>query len=281
MIAANVAAARFLGRRRIAALYRIHEGPNTDKIEDLRVFLAELGLRLGGGDRPEAKHFAQLLDKVQGRADEHLIQTVLLRSLSQAVYSPDNVGHFGLSLEAYAHFTSPIRRYPDLMVHRAIRHLLTGGEAQTFEYTHADMVVLGDACSAAERRADEATRDAVTWLKCEFMMDKVGQTFEGTITGVTGFGVFVELDGIYVEGLVHITALGADYFHFDPAHHRLTGERTARVFRLADRVHVQVVRVDLDERRIDFELADPVSPDAAAARRGRGGARPRRRRRRA
>ncbi len=279
MIAANVAAARFLLRHRIAALYRVHEGPNPDKLEDLRTFLAELGLRLGGRERPQARHFAQLLDKARGRPDEHLIQTVLLRSLSQAVYSPDNAGHFGLSLEAYTHFTSPIRRYPDLMVHRAIRHLLAGGEARAFEYTHADMVVLGDACSAAERRADEATRDAVTWLKCEFMMDKVGQSFDGTITGVTGFGVFVELDGIYVEGLVHITALGTDYFHYDPAHHRLTGERSGRVFRLADRVRVQVVRVDLDERRIDFELAEPVAAPAAA-RPGRGRARGARRRRR-
>ncbi len=281
MIAANVAAARFIARRRIAALYRVHEGPNADKLEDLRTFLAELGLRLGGGDRPEAHHFAQLLDKAQGRADAHLIQTVLLRSLSQAIYSPDNAGHFGLALSAYTHFTSPIRRYPDLMVHRAIRHLLTDGEAQTFEYTHAGMVILGNACSAAERRADEATRDAVAWLKCEYMMDKVGQSFEGTITGVTGFGVFVELDGIYVEGLVHITALGADYFHFDPAHHRLTGERTGRIYRLADRVRVQVVRVDLDERKIDFELADPPpAPAPGASKRSRGGGRFGRKRRR-
>ncbi|HQU14732.1 MAG: ribonuclease R [Chromatiales bacterium 21-64-14] len=276
MISANVAAARFLEKQRMVALYRVHEGPSADKLEDLRAFLAELGLRLGGGARPEAHHFAELVTKVQGRPDAHLIQTVLLRSLSQAVYSPENVGHFGLALDGYAHFTSPIRRYPDLLVHRAIRHRLAGAEPQEFDYTHADMVALGGHCSTTERRADEATRDAVTWLKCEYMMDKVGQAFEGTITGVTGFGVFVELDGIHVEGLVHITALGADYFHFDPVHHRLTGERTAQAYRLADRIHVKVVRVDLDERKIDFELAQPAGGTAAprrgARRGGKGGA---------
>lgn len=254
MIAANVAAARFLLRRKIPTLLRVHEGPNEEKLADLRAFLSELGLRLGGGDEPEAKHYAELLNRVQTRPDVHLIQTVLLRSLKQAVYGPENAGHFGLAHEAYAHFTSPIRRYPDLLVHRAIRHALRGGRPADFAYTHENMVNFGEHCSMTERRADDATRDAVTWLKCEYMMDKVGMEFDGIISAVTSFGIFVELNEIYVEGLVHVTALGNDYYHFDPAKHRLMGEHTAKIYRLADPVRVKVMRVDLDERRIEFEL---------------------------
>lgn len=273
MIAANVAAARFLAKHKMPTLYRVHEGPKSEKMADLREFLGELGLRLGGGDKPEPKHYAELLSKVQSRPDAHLIQTVMLRSLMQARYAPDNTGHFGLALPQYLHFTSPIRRYPDLLVHRAIRHVLRSkpgkglikralgrvfaGKAQAgFPYTEADMQLLGEACSTTERRADEATRDAVDWLKCEFMMDKVGDVFEGIITGVTSFGIFVELQEIYVEGLVHVTALKNDYYHFDPAGHRLRGERSGTIYRLADRVTVKVMRVDLDERKIDFELVE-------------------------
>lgn len=260
MIVANVAAARFLLRRKMPTLLRVHEAPNEEKLTDLRAFLSELGLRLGGGDEPEAKHYAELLKRVQTRPDAHLIQTVMLRSLKQAVYSPENAGHFGLAHEAYAHFTSPIRRYPDLLVHRAIRHALAGRQPADFEYTHENMVNFGEHCSMTERRADDATRDAVTWLKCEYMMDKVGMEFDGIISAVTGFGIFVELNEIYVEGLVHVTALGNDYYHFDPAKHRLTGERTAKIYRLADPVRVKIMRVDLDERRIEFELVqDAVS----------------------
>jgi ribonuclease R len=254
MVAANVASARLLSKRKMPALYRVHEGPPADKLEDLRAFLGELGLRLGGGKEPEPRHYAALLERVAGRPDAHLIQTVLLRSLAQAVYSPVNTGHFGLALPCYTHFTSPIRRYPDLLVHRAIRHLVRGGAADDFAYDHEDMVPLGDHCSMTERRADDATRDAVDWLKCEFMLDKVGEVFTGIVSAVTSFGIFVELDDVYVEGLVHVSALGDDYFHFDPAHHRLQGERTRSMFRLADRVTVRVVRVSLDERKIDFEL---------------------------
>ncbi|HUM92495.1 MAG TPA: S1 RNA-binding domain-containing protein, partial [Candidatus Competibacter sp.] len=170
--------------------------------------------------------------------------------------SPGNVGHFGLALEAYAHFTSPIRRYPDLQVHRAIRHVLNGGKAADFPYSHADLVSLGEHCSMTERRADEAVRDAVEWLKCEFMLDKIGQIYDGIITAVTGFGLFVELNGVYVEGLVHVTALRNDYYHFDPVGHRLRGERSGQVYRLGDSLRVRVVRVDLDERKIDFELVE-------------------------
>jgi len=280
MILANVCTARFLERHAIPALYRIHEGPNEDRLVELREFLSEFGLQLKGGDKPEPRHFADVVERARGRPDGHLIQTVLLRSLKQAQYSPDNIGHFGLAHEAYAHFTSPIRRYPDLLVHRAIRHILNTRaltakrKAKGFRYTHEDMVSHGEHCSMTDRRADEATRDAVNWLKCEFMTDKVGETFEGTIAGVTSFGIFVELDDIYVEGLVHVTALGEDYFHFDPVGHRLTGERTRTSFRLGDRVEVRVMRVDLDERKIDFELLVDAGPVVAP---GKPAGKPRRR----
>lgn len=256
MLLANVATADFLSKAEIPALYRVHEGPTAEKLTDLREFLGELGLRLGGGDKPEAKDYAALLSQVKDRPDAHLIQTVLLRSLSQAVYSPENVGHFGLAFDAYTHFTSPIRRYPDLLVHRAIRHVLSKQAPDTFRYNTGEMVTLGEHCSMTERRADDATRDAMDWLKCEYMMDKVGEEFDGIITSVTGFGIFVELSEVYVEGLVHITALKNDYYQFDPAKHRLIGDRTRRIYRLADKLRVKVARVDLDDRKIDFELAD-------------------------
>ncbi len=256
MLAANTAAADLLAKADIPILFRVHDGPPADKLTDLRSFLGELGLSLGGGDAPRPKDYEVLLKSIQGRPDLHLIQTVMLRSLSQAVYTPENNGHFGLAYEAYTHFTSPIRRYPDLLVHRAIRHVIAGKPPESFRYDSEEMVALGEHCSMSERRADDATRDAVNWLKCEFMMEKVGDVFDGLITGVTGFGIFVELNDIYVEGLVHVTALSNDYYHFDPAKHRLMGERTRRIYRLADKVRVKVARVDLDERRIDFELAD-------------------------
>jgi len=258
MIAANVCAARFLLRHRMPALYRVHEEPDAEKLLDLKSFLGEFGMRLPGG-KLEPRHFASLLKRIRGRDDAHLIQTVILRTMKQAQYNPDNIGHFGLAHEAYAHFTSPIRRYPDLMVHRAIRHVLHGGKADNFSYTHEDLASLGEHSSMTERRADEATRDAVSWLKCEYMMDKVGDTFNGVITAVTSFGIFVELHDIYVEGLVHITSLANDYYHFDPAGHRLRGERTGKTYRLGDSLLVQVVRVDLDDRKIDFDLPGNAS----------------------
>lgn len=268
MIAANVCTARFLKRHKLPTLYRVHEGPKADKLSDLREFLGELGLSLGGGEKPQAGDYAKLLAKVQSRPDAHLIQTVMLRSLSQARYSPENIGHFGLSHTEYLHFTSPIRRYPDLLVHRAIRHHLrnearkktSGAKAKLakFPYSEADMVTIGEQCSVTERRADDATRDAVDWLKCEHMLDKVGEDYDGIVTSVTSFGIFIELKDIYVEGLVHITALHNDYYHFDPAHHRLRGERTGKQYRLGDEVHVKVARVNLDDRKIDFALPDSV-----------------------
>ena len=258
MIAANVCAAKFLLKNEIPTLYRVHDRPAPDKLGELREFLSELGLQLRGGEEPEAIHYAELLRKVHDRPDAHLIQTVMLRSLKQALYTPDNAGHFGLALDAYAHFTSPIRRYPDLLVHRAIRHILQHGSKKRFPYNTESMVRYGERCSMTDRRADEATRDVVNWLKCEFMMDKVGEEFSGIISAVTSFGLFIELEGIYVEGLVHISDLDNDYYQFDPVHHRLAGERTGQYYRLGDTVRIRVVRVNLDDRKIDFQMVAHV-----------------------
>ena len=256
MVAANVAAARYLERHKMPTLYRIHATPSGDKVTDLQEFLNELGLGLRGGPKPSAENYSAVLKMAQGRPDEHLINTVLLRSMPRAEYNPDNIGHFGLAHENYTHFTSPIRRYPDLLVHRAIRHVLAGKKPKSFAYTVENMQAFGVHCSDTERRADEATRDAVDWLKCEYMLDKVGESYNGIITSTTSFGLFVELQDIYVEGLVHVTALGNDYFHFDPVRHCLTGEHSKRIFRLGDQLQVKVVRVNLDDRKIDFELSE-------------------------
>jgi len=254
MITANVATAKFLLKNDMPALYRIHEGPTIEKLEDLRKFLSEVGLQVPGGEKPTAKDYAKLVNQIKERADFNLIQTVLLRSLRQAVYSPDNIGHFGLAHEAYAHFTSPIRRYPDLLVHRAIKHVLSKKSVDSYKYDHKDMVHFGDVCSQNERRADEATRDVNDWLKCEFMLDKVGNEYIGKINTVTGFGLFVELNDIFVEGLVHVSGLNNDYYHFDPIKHRLIGEHSNKIYMLGGEVKVRVARVDLDERKIDFEM---------------------------
>jgi len=254
MILANIASARFLKRKKIPHLLRVHEGPKPEKITDLRTFLGGLGLELEGGDKPSPKDYMALIEHIKERPDVHVVQTVLLRSLSQAVYSPEPNGHFGLALESYTHFTSPIRRYPDLLVHRAIKYCLGGQPIKNWAYSQNDMLKLGEHCSNAERRADEATRDVVSWLKCEYMLDKLGEEFEGIISGVTSFGIFVELIGIFVEGLVHVATLDRDYFHFDPIGHRLYGEKSGVTYRLGDTVQVSIARVDLDERKIDFEL---------------------------
>ncbi|HTS51992.1 MAG TPA: ribonuclease R [Burkholderiales bacterium] len=251
MLAANVSASDFLQRHGHRALYRIHEGPTPEKLKALREFLREFGLHLGGGDDPRAKDYAELLIEIRGRPDYQLLQTVLLRSLRQAVYSPENVGHFGLAYEAYTHFTSPIRRYPDLLVHRGIKAALAGEI-----YAPGDWVTLGQHCSETERRADEATRDVEAWLKAYYMRDRVGERFAGTISGVAAFGVFVALDEVYVEGMVHVSELGNDYFNYDAARHQLMGERTRKRFRLGDRIQVKLVRSDLETTRLDFVLAD-------------------------
>lgn len=256
MIAANVCAAKFLERFRIPALHRCHDSPAPNKLGDVRDFLGSVGLSLGGGDEPEPADYAQVIERLWERPDRNLIQTVLLRSLSQAQYAPEAIGHFGLSQEYYAHFTSPIRRYPDLLVHRAIRHILRGGNAKDFQYSLSDMETLGEHTSMTERRAEDASRDVTAWLKCEYMQDRVGDTFDGIISAVTSFGLFVELRDIYVEGLIHVTALTNDYYHFDPVRHRLTGEASGIRFGLGEPIRVTVARVDLDERKIDFVLAN-------------------------
>lgn len=253
MIAANVAAAEYLESHEMPALYRVHNGPTEEKLADLRAFLAEHGLRLGGGQSPEPKHYAALLDSIKDRPDRGVFEIMFLRSLSQAVYCPDNAGHFGLAFDAYTHFTSPIRRYPDLLVHRAIKHLVKNKKPKGYRYSLEKMENFGETCSMTERRADDATRDALDWLKTEYMQDKVGQVFTGKITTVTSFGVFVLLDEAYVEGLVHITALDNDYYHFDPVKQRLVGERTKKIYRLQDPITIKVVRADLEEKKIDFE----------------------------
>lgn len=270
MLAANVCTARFLEAMKIPTLYRVHEGPNDDKLALLHEFLGGLGLSMKGKGKVEPQDYCDVLQSVVDRPDAHLIQTVMLRSMNQARYQVENLGHFGLAFPAYSHFTSPIRRYPDLIVHRAIRALIRAAadakkivrqdsvkiEAleKNYPYDEVEMVAIGEQCSITERRADEATRDVVSWLKCEYLRERVGEQFDGVVSSVTGFGLFVELNDLYVEGLVHITALPQDYYHFNPAQHRLVGERSGKAFRLGDQLRVQVVRVDLDERKIDFEL---------------------------
>lgn len=252
MLAANVCASDFLKRHKQPVLYRIHEGPMPDKLAALRDFLKEFGLQLGGGSEPHAKDYAKTLAKINNRADAQLLQTVMLRSLQQAIYSPENIGHFGLAYEAYTHFTSPIRRYPDLLVHRAIKAALNGN---VYSPSGGDWHELGKHCSMTERRADEATRDVESWLKCFYIQDQIGECFDGVISAVTAFGLFVALDQIYVEGLVHISELPSDYFHFDNVKHMLYGERSGKKYRLGDRLQVKLVRVDLETRKIDFILA--------------------------
>lgn len=247
MLAANVCASDFLQTNEHPALYRIHEGPTPEKLERLREFLSEFGLQLGGGEEPRAKDYAKLLSSIRNRPDAELLQTVMLRSLRQAQYSPEPLGHFGLAYESYTHFTSPIRRYPDLVVHRAIRALLDGKGKLA-----ADLAELGRHCSMTERRADDATRDVEAWLKCYYMRDRVGEIFDGTVSGVAAFGIFVALDTVYVEGMVHVSELGDDYYHFDAARHQMLGERTSQRYRLGDRLKVKLVRVDLERARIDF-----------------------------
>ena len=262
MLCANVACARFLKKYKLPGLYRNHEGPPPDKLADLRIFLNELGLSLGGGKEPKPLDYAKLLRSIQHRQDAPVIQTVLLRSLSQAVYSKDNLGHFGLAYPAYCHFTSPIRRYPDLLVHRQIRAALRGQwplkkqDAAELEALEEALVKLGDHTSLTERRADEATRDATRWLKCQYIQKHIGEEFEGIISGVTRFGFFAELKEIYIDGLVHVTSLRDDYYYFDAIHHRLVGERSGITYKLGDSLKVKVVKVDIDERKIDFELVD-------------------------
>ncbi len=256
MIAANVQAARFVEKAKVPTLYRIHQKPDPLKVQALRELLAVRGLTLGGGAEPEAADYAAMLAQAQtqGRDDLSVVQTLMMRSLMQARYEPENVGHFGLALTHYAHFTSPIRRYPDLLLHRAIAHAMSKRKPDSFEYDSTAMTAAGAHCSMTERRADEATRDVTTWLKCEFMRHRVGEVYEGAVISVASFGLFVELKGLYIEGLVHVSNLRNDYYAFDPARQRLVGSRTQQVYKLGQAVRVKVVRVNLDERKIDLEL---------------------------
>lgn len=292
MLAANVCAADLLARHKHPGVYRVHAGPTKEKLTQVRAFLKQMGLHLGGGETPAASDYAELIPKIKLRPDAVLLQTMLLRSMQQAVYSPDNIGHFGLAYEAYAHFTSPIRRYPDLLTHRAIKAILQGKryeptginlgslntmlspaarkmaaqeKAEGKKRKEGELAVweaLGIHCSANERRADEASRDVEAWLKCYFIRDKLGEEFTGTISGVAPFGIFVQLDTLFIEGLVHVTELGADYFQYDEVRHELRGERTGIRYQLTDRVTVQVSRVDLDARKIDLRLVS--TPDIRA-----------------
>ncbi|TFW16700.1 ribonuclease R [Duganella callida] len=304
MLTANVCAADLLIRHKHPGTYRIHASPTVEKLKQVRTFLKQVGLDLAGGDKPAAADYAALMKQIKERPDASLLQTMLLRSMQQAVYSPDNIGHFGLAYEAYAHFTSPIRRYPDLLTHRAIKAILLGkkyepkvsdtsvlntnvsnatrkqqakDKAEGKEKKAEDLTVwdaLGVHCSANERRADEASRDVEAWLKCYYMQDKLGEEYTGIITGVTTFGIFVQLNELFIEGLVHVTDLGQDYFQYDEARHELKGERSGKRFQLTDQVNVQVVRVDLESRKIDLRLATGeafVAPTETPSKSARGG----------
>jgi ribonuclease R len=262
MIAANICAAKLLKKHKIPTLYRNHEGPNSDKLPNLAEFLSSFGISLTA-EKPTPKDYASIIEQIKGRPQFAMIQTVILRSLLQAIYSPDaKTGHFGLALGDYAHFTSPIRRYPDLLVHRGIKHWIRRGNKGNFDYDPARITSLGESCSRYERRAEDASRDAADWLKCEYLQKHIGQQFSGIVTGVTSFGLFVQLEDLLIDGLVHVTALKRDYYQFDPIRHRLVGEMTKRSYQLGDRLQVQVARVDMEERKIDFDLIKSLDTKA-------------------
>lgn len=282
MLVANTCAADFIGRSKAHCLYRIHEQPSEDRVEKLRSAIQRQGLTLGGGDKPSPEDYCALIDKIKDLPDKTMLQTLILRSMQQAYYSPFNAGHFGLAYPAYTHFTSPIRRYPDLLVHRTIRAILSDKkyepkmlvpvneadssfnvrkdvkeEEKSTESPSRDLKEwerLGLHCSACERRADEASWDVMAWLKCFYMKSKIGQQFKGRVSAVTSFGIFVVLDDLYVEGSVHISNLGGDYYFYREADNMLIGEMTRETFKIGDPLVVAVVGCDLDLRRIDFRI---------------------------
>ncbi|WP_241645869.1 ribonuclease R [Rosenbergiella metrosideri] len=263
MILANIASARFAEKYQEPVLFRDHDRPTDESIKSFRKVLGELGLTLTGGNKPTPLDYAELLTAVADRPDAEMLQTMLLRSMKQAIYDPENRGHFGLALTSYAHFTSPIRRYPDLLLHRSLKYLIAKEQGQPVDtltpgggchYDMQQMLQLGQHCSLTERRADEATRDVADWLKCDFMQDQVGNTFTGIISSVTNFGFFVRLADLFIDGLVHVSTLDNDYYRYDQIGQRLTGEASGQVFRLGDTVEVRVDAVHMDERKIDFAL---------------------------
>ncbi|WP_448213601.1 ribonuclease R [Colwellia sp. MEBiC06753] len=260
MILANVATAKFIEKHKMPGLFRVHDKPSEEKYKNFVSYLSELGLAMPFQEQPEPQDYCDILAKVADRPDQELIQTMLLRSMRQAVYQSENIGHFGLALQSYSHFTSPIRRYPDLVIHRVIKAILEAQENNPvnigcFSYNEEQVVALGEHCSMTERRADDATRDVADWLKCEYMQDHVGDEFTGVISTVTNFGMFVRLSDLHIEGLVHITSLGRDYFHFDDVRMCLSGENSGAKYHVGDVLKVQVAAVNLDEKKIDLVLA--------------------------
>jgi len=278
MILANIASARFVEKHEEPALFRDHDRPSDDSITSFRTVLNELGLTLSGGNKPQPIDYAALLEAIADRPDHEMLQTMLLRSMKQAVYDPENRGHFGLALTSYAHFTSPIRRYPDLLLHRAIKYQLAKQEGEVtgittptggYHYEMNQMLELGQHCSLTERRADEATRDVADWLKCDFMLDQVGNNFTGIISSVTGFGFFVRLTDLFIDGLVHVSTLDNDYYRFDAVGQRLIGESGGRTYRLGDTVEVRVEAVHMEERKIDFALVSSTRQPRGAGKTAR------------
>ena len=294
MLAANVCAADFIATAKHSSLFRVHEGPTPEKKTLLQNYLRALGLGLSISDDPHPREYQQIAAATKDRIDAEQIHSMLLRSMQQAIYTATNAGHFGLAYDAYTHFTSPIRRYPDLLVHRVIkailgakRYLLSKGlvesmpparvtrkpakqavapKAVTLSAEGELWEVAGAHCSANERRADEASRDVEAWLKCRYMREHLGEEYSGRVSAATSFGLFVQLDGLYVEGLVHITELGGEYFRFDEIKQELRGERTGVRYAVGSRVRVQVSRVDLDGRKIDFRMVRDGEEDSAMAR---------------
>jgi ribonuclease R len=277
MLAANICAARLLEKSGLPALFRNHQPPKAEKLKSLQQFISPLGLKLDWSEKmgePTPAMFRSLTSAIASRPDREVIQTVMLRSLTQAKYEAENRGHFGLAYKAYTHFTSPIRRYPDLLVHRAIRYLIRSGEGgnhviggpgliarmrgaakkQVLPYTPAQMVALGEHCSLTERRADDATRDVVQWLKCQYMQQHLGDEFEGVVSGVAAFGLFVQIGELFIEGMVHVANLESDYYHFDAVRHALVGESSGQRFGLGDQLRVQVIAVNVEDRKIDLKV---------------------------
>ncbi len=276
MIAANVEAAKRMRRGRIPGLYRVHEGPDPERIEELVVFLQSLGLKLGSPDKLTPKDVSRLIESVAGHPEAELIDAMVLRSMRQARYQPRNVGHFGLALSAYAHFTSPIRRYPDLMVHRAIKWLVRRGSAKGFGYGLPALEQLGEHCSMTERRADEAVWQVEERLKCAYLKAHIGREFDVLVASIAAFGLFVRVHELQIDGLVHVSGLPEDYYHREAGGSVLVGERTGNRYQLTDKLRVRLVNVDVNDRKIDFVLADTEADTDSDAKTGR-----RRRQRRA